>query len=91
MTTFNVDEIKLAILKNATNEDLNEILEAIKMRRQRLTKLNVRKINIGDKVKFTGRQGVEITGDVTSVKIKNVIVKTPTGNWRVPANMLTIV
>ncbi len=89
--TMNTDEIVTSILKYATNEDLNEIIEAVKMRRQRLTKLNVRKINIGDKVKFTGRQGVELTGEVTSVKIKNILVKTPTGQWRVPANMLTIV
>jgi hypothetical protein len=91
MTTLNIDEVTAFILTKATTEDLTDLVDAIKMRRQNLTKKTVRSLNVGDTVKFTGRAGVDVTGTVSSVKIKNVIVKTPTGNWRVPASMLTVV
>jgi hypothetical protein len=43
----------------------------------------------GDRVKFSSpRSGVSYTGEVTEVKRTKVVVKTPAGNYLVPASML---
>ena len=77
------------ILQSAGDEELRCIIEAVKQRRAWLTRSNIRATVIGDKVSFTGRNGVTLSGTVTKVMQKNVIVNTPRGNYRVPANMLT--
>ncbi len=74
---------------HATDDELRCFIEAIKMRRAWLTRQNIRAIVTGDKVSFTGRNGLTLTGTVTKVMQKNVIVNTPRGNYRVPANMLS--
>ncbi len=74
---------------HATDDELRCFIEAIKMRRAWLTRQNIRAIVTGDKVSFTGRNGMTITGTVTKVMQKNVIVNTARGNYRVPANMLS--
>lgn len=78
------------ILTRATNEELNELISQIKMRRQQLTKAVVRSIVKGDKVTFTGR-GQVYNGTVVDVKIKNLIVETQLGRYRVPASMVKVV
>ena len=77
------------ILADATGDDLRGIIEAVKQRRAWLNHSTIRATVVGDKVSFTGRNGLTITGTVTKVMLKNVIVSTPRGNYRVPANMLT--
>ena len=72
----------------ATDDEIRCMIEAIKMRRAWLTRTNIRFTVVGDKVSFTGRNGLTLTGTVTKVMQKNVIVNTPRGNYRVPANML---
>ena len=78
------------ILTRASNEDLNELISQIKMRRQQLTKAVVRSVVKGDKVTFTSR-GTVYNGTVMDVKIKNLIVETQLGRYRVPASMVKIV
>ena len=78
------------ILTRASNEDLNELISQIKMRRQQLTKSVVRNIVKGDKVTFTSRNRL-YNGTVTDVKIKNLIVDTQYGSYSVPASMVKIV
>mgnify|MGYP006288670463 FL=1 len=77
------------ILTQATDGDIRGIVEAAKSRREGLTRQNIRLTVVGDKVSFSGRNGLTLTGTVTKVMQKNVIVNTPRGNYRVPANMLT--
>jgi preprotein translocase subunit YajC len=78
------------ILTRASNEDLNEFISLIKMRRQQLVKSVIRSIVKGDKVTFTGR-GRVYNGTVVNVKIKNLIVETQYGRYRVPASMVNVV
>jgi hypothetical protein len=78
------------ILTRATNEDLNELISQIKMRRQQLTKAVVRKVIKGSKVTFTSR-GRVYNGTVMDVKIKNLVVETQYGRYRVPASMVKVV
>lgn len=88
-----VESIK-ADIKNLTNDQLDEVVEAVKMRRQMLTRENVRQIRAGNIVKFTSsRTGGTITGTVQKVNRKFVIVEQSIGGsrWKVPANMLEVV
>jgi hypothetical protein len=75
-----------------TNVQLDSIVSAIKFKRTQLVNSNKRSMTIGTDVKFTNnRTGQTVTGKVTSIKTKNVIVSTGVSNWKVPANMLEIV
>tara|TARA_R110002051_G_scaffold297620_1_gene364102 strand:- start:602 stop:772 length:171 start_codon:yes stop_codon:yes gene_type:complete len=47
-------------------------------------------LNVGDKVKFTGRRGETVTGTIEKKAIKNVIIDTGAGKWRVPASIVTV-
>ncbi len=78
------------VLTQADNEELNTLVEYIKMRRQQITKSTVRSVTKGDKVTFTSR-GTVYNGTVVDVKIKNLIVETQLGRYRVPASMVKIV
>lgn len=74
------------------NDQLNSILSAVKFARSELLQQNKRSLRIGTDVKFVNsRTGQTVTGKVTSIKTKNVIISTGLGNWRVPANMLEII
>jgi hypothetical protein len=47
---------------------------------------------VGDNVSFdSAKLGRNVTGVVTKIAIKYVTVRTATGLWKVPANMLTVV
>jgi archaellum component FlaF (FlaF/FlaG flagellin family) len=79
------------VLTQADNEELNTLIEYIKMRRLQITKSTVRSISKGAKVTFTGRTGTVYNGTVVDVKIKNLVVETQLGRYRVPASMVKIV
>lgn len=84
-------ELTNFILRDATNDDLNQIIEYVKLRRNNLSKQNTRSLRIGAAVTFDShRLGRQVAGTVESIKVKNVIVATQYGRYRVPANMLTL-
>lgn len=89
MTKF--ETLSHFVLTQADNDELNTLVEYIRMRRQQITKQNVRSITKGDKVTFTGRNGTVYNGTVMDVKIKNLIVETQYGRYRVPASMVKVV
>lgn len=73
-----------------SNDDLNSIIEAIKYKRSLMARLTRASLQVGDNVNFTSsKTGRNTTGQVTKIAIKYVTVRTVTGLWRVPANMLT--
>lgn len=83
-----VREIKSAIISSdLTNDDLNELVMAIRFARSQLVKEVKRSLRVGDTVKFTGRNGVT-QGTLEKVAIKFATVKVGFTNWRVPVNML---
>lgn len=74
---------------NMTNSDLDTIVDAIKFARQQIIRKNTGSLIIGTAVKFTStRSGKLITGTVSKVNRKFIIVDSGAGSWRVPANML---
>jgi hypothetical protein len=83
----NVQQIISLIHKVQSNDELNQILDAWKLKRTYLTRQNVRQLAVGDKVQWEGRNGFS-KGTVTKINRKYIIVDTGFGKWRVPANML---
>jgi hypothetical protein len=73
-----------------TNDELNNVAQAIKFRRTELIKTTKSSLTIGSKVSFVDRSGRKYLGNVTGIKVKNVIVNTALGIYRVPASMLTV-
>jgi hypothetical protein len=88
-----IKDVNSAIMTgDFTNEQLDSIMSAVKFRRATIAKQNKRSFRIGSQVKFTSnRNGVTYTGVVEKIAIKNIIVRTPLGGYRVPANMLEAV
>ena len=77
---------------NFTNEQLSSIIDSVKYARSKLTRHTIRSLQVGDNVNFnSAKQGRNVTGVVTKIAIKYVTVKTVSGLWRVPANMLTVI
>ena len=77
------------ILKDSSNDELNTLVELIKMRRTQITRRTVRCMTIGDTVQFKDRGGRLYKGTVDAVKIKNIIVNCGGAKYRVPASMLS--
>lgn len=72
-----------------TNDDLNQIVDAIKFARSRLTSQVKFQLRVGDKVKWSSSKASSPgQGTIVKIAIKYVTVDTVTGRWRVPANML---
>ena len=77
------------LVQNMTATQVDDIVEAIKLRRTRMHRDAVHVLNVGDKVKFTGRGNKTVTGTITKKAVKNVIIDTGAGKWRVPASIVT--
>ena len=88
---MNISQVNQAIMHgNFTNDELSSIIDAVKYGRARLTREIKRGLAVGDNVNFTSTKlGGNVTGVITKIAIKYVTVRTATGLWRVPANMLT--
>ena len=73
-------------------EELNRVVEAVKLQRTFLAKESARGLFIGDCVSFTSKRGTTVQGTVTKVNPKTVLVDTVhDGRWKVTASMLTLV
>tara|TARA_Y100000758_G_C15899725_1_gene367307 strand:- start:225 stop:509 length:285 start_codon:yes stop_codon:yes gene_type:complete len=77
------------LVQNMTATQVDDVVEAIKLRRTRMHRDAVHVLNVGDKVKFTGRGNKTVTGTITKKAVKNVIIDTGAGKWRVPASIVT--
>jgi hypothetical protein len=88
----NIEDILYTIQFGALNNDeLNDVLAAVKYRRAQITQTMRRRLAPGDAVQFfSNRQGRTVQGSVEKVAIKYVTVRTAQGLWRVPANMLEV-
>ncbi len=83
-----IDEMQALV--NSTNEDeLKSLTSMVKTHREILTKRKIKELRINDKVEFISKSRI-ITGKITKVNIKRVVVETNEGNWNVPASMLTV-
>ena len=88
---MDIKQINSAIMFGTwTDIELRSMIDAVKWNRAQLVQQTKRSLRIGDNVNFTSsKTGMNTTGVVTKIAIKYVTVKTITGLWRVPANMLS--
>ena len=89
---MDIKQVNSAIMFGTwTDIELRSMIDAVKWNRAQLTQQTKRSLRIGDNVHFnsTKLKGAGVTGVVMKIAIKYVTVKTATGLWRVPANMLT--
>ena len=88
MTMMNTVLDQVARMDSA---ELNRVVDAVKLRRTFVAKESARGLFIGDSVQFTGRGNRTVTGTVTKVNTKTVVVDTVRdGKWKVTASMLTL-
>ena len=86
---MDIKQINAAILAGDFNMDeLRSIWDTVKRANQRASLMKARDFVVGDKVKFTDRGGRTYEGTVSKVAIKNLVIATAAGAYRVPANML---
>ena len=72
--------------------DLDQVVQAVKFRRNQLHCQNANSFKFRDRVSFQGRSGRIETGTVEKVKIKYVLVRTDAGQrWNVPGSHLTLI
>ena len=99
MTNLSILDVNTAIMFGDFNdEQLRSIGQAVTYRRNQILKANKREMTVGSKVKFVGRQGRTVVGEVTKINRKFIIVREQpqsngifATNWRVPGNMLELV
>lgn len=91
MSAVNVlGDILLSIRNGKLSEDeLQLVVEAVRVARQRNAATVVRTLRVGDSVKFNSQRHGLMVGTLQKVNIKKAIVKTSAGEWRVPLAMLT--
>jgi len=90
---MNITQVNQAIMYgNFTNDELTSIIDAVKYGRSQLTRQIKSGLMVGDNVNFNSTKlGRNVTGVITKIAIKYVTVRTATGLWRVPANMLSVI
>ena len=72
------------------SDELNQVVDAVKLRRNQLHSLDAHSLRIGQRVSFQGRHGITEKGIVRKIKIKYVLVETDRGQrWNVPGSHLT--
>lgn len=79
-------------IRNMNNDELNQVVEAIKMQRTWLARTMTRAMAAGDTVEFNAR-GRIVTGTVTKINRKTVLVKENNAytTWKVAASLLKVV
>ena len=90
---MNLNQIKAEILTGGfDNAGLQELMETVQYARAQLGKSVKRQLQPGISVSFvSNRSGQRVLGTVERVAIKNIVVRTALGLYRVPANMIEVV
>ena len=73
-----------------SNDELNQIIGAVKYARALNGRKAARTLELGSQVRFNGRRG-PVVGVLTEVKIKNAVVVAGQTRWKVPLSMLEAV
>jgi hypothetical protein len=89
---MNLTQIKAEILTGTFNNvELQELMETVQYARAQLGKTVKRQLQPGVSVSFvSNRSGQRVLGTVERVAIKNIVVRTALGMYRVPANMIEV-
>ena len=87
---MNTVQTAVTAIRDADRNELNQIIEAVKLQQTWLAKQSARTFSVGDAVQFTGRGRRTVVGTVSKVNPKTIVVDSPSqGRWKVTASMLT--
>jgi hypothetical protein len=78
------------LIYTMNNDQLSQVVDAVQLRRQYLTRQATHSLNIGDKVSFTSSKTGQLkTGCITKVARKYITIDCGLYDvWRVPGNMV---
>ena len=86
---MNTVQTAVTAIRNTNRDELNQIIEAVKLQQTYLAKQSARTFSVGDAVQFTGRGNRTVVGTVSKVNPKTIVVDSPSqGRWKVTASML---
>ena len=83
-----MEEIKATIF-SSNREEINAIVELVKIRKEMLSKEKMSEMKVGDKVSFI-HKGAKVLGTIRKKNIKRLVVDTEIGGWNIPASLLTL-
>ena len=85
---MNTVQTAVSAINSMNDDELEQIVDAIKLRRTYLSRQTTRELATGDSVEFEAR-GRTVKGTVIKINRKTVIVyEAGYGKWKVPASML---
>jgi len=86
---MNTVQTTIVAICNMNNDELNQVVDAIKRQRTYLARQKAVTFQVGDTVSFAAR-GMQVVGTVTKVNVKTVAVKQNNSftTWRVHASLL---
>jgi phage-related protein len=89
MKKLEISDIVSGISHMETDE-INKLVRALIIRKNQLHFQNAKNFKTGDRVEFTSsKTGRVLTGSVSKVKIKYILVETDNGQrWNIPGGML---
>ena len=87
---MNTVQTAIDAIHKMNNDELNQVIEAIKLRRNYLTRQKAVMFAVGDRVSFAAR-GMQVLGTVTKINIKTIQVKQDNSftTWKVHASLLS--
>lgn len=92
-----VESIIGEIRKLCDQDDINKVIDAVKLQMNYVSRKNIRNVVVGSTVQFTARSGQVVQGKVSKVNQKTVEVKVNhnPGGWgmttyKVPAGLLKV-
>ena len=89
----NVTQAVTAIRKLESSSQINQVIEAIKLQQTYVARNAARSVQVGSLVTFEGRRGRTVTGEVTKVNQKTIVVRDTNtqAQWKVTASMVTAI
>lgn len=83
-------QIAINAIRNMNADEINQVVEAIKLQRTYNARTATRSLRVGDTVSFDAKTRGVITGQVTKINTKTVQVRCnrTQGLWKVTASVL---
>lgn len=87
---MNSSQIQAALVTGSfSTTEIQAIIQAVNYASKRVREAAKASFRVGDAVKWTNtRSGIQMTGRVVKISVKNIRVETPTGMWIVGATLL---
>ena len=84
-------QIAITAIRNMNSDEINQVIDAIKLQRTWLARSATRSLMVGDTVSFDAKMRGQIVGQVVKINSKTVQVRCnrTQGLWKVTASMLT--